>query len=210
VGQINIGGYRIAGKCTGTLVASNLVITAARCVWDYRNKYPAPLHDIDFLAGVHGSSNLGGSTAKCLHFIRYDQLSDTASQSAAPVQPLTQIPLAIDAVAIVLNEKLVVGPAHLAQDVIPDSSQYLVHAAYPADRRFQLMAHFGCHLLRSEGSGLWLTDCDTHPACSGGPVFAKLDGEFKLVAIMLAAGPGYNIALPIRSWLGLTHLTSCP
>jgi protease YdgD len=31
VGQVNVAGYRIMGQCTGTLVAPNLVVTAAHC-----------------------------------------------------------------------------------------------------------------------------------------------------------------------------------
>src|SRR5262245_7040256 len=34
IGQINVTGYRRISKCTGSLIATNLVITAAHCVMD--------------------------------------------------------------------------------------------------------------------------------------------------------------------------------
>ena len=70
IGQVNIGGYRMYGQCTGTLVAPDIVLTAAHCVMDPWRKTPWPLHDIHFLAGVRGPENKGHSTAKCLHFPR--------------------------------------------------------------------------------------------------------------------------------------------
>ena len=68
IGQVNVGGYRRAQRCTGTLIAADLVLTAAHCVMDEWKKAPFPLHDIHFLAGVRGSENSGHATAKCLHF----------------------------------------------------------------------------------------------------------------------------------------------
>ena len=32
IGQVNVGGCRIAARCTGTLVAPDIVLTAAHCV----------------------------------------------------------------------------------------------------------------------------------------------------------------------------------
>ena len=54
IGQVNIGGLRFTGQCTGTLVAPDIVLTAAHCVMDPRRKKPFPLHDIHFLAAVRG------------------------------------------------------------------------------------------------------------------------------------------------------------
>src|SRR6476469_2933261 len=68
IGQVNTSGYRRTSRCTGSLIATNLVITAAHCVMDPWSRQPFPLHQIHFLAGVKGSSFLGHSTAKCLHF----------------------------------------------------------------------------------------------------------------------------------------------
>ena len=67
IGQVNVAGYRRASRCTGTLIAPDVVLTAAHCVFDSWKKAPYPLHDIHFLAGVRGSENNGHATAKCLH-----------------------------------------------------------------------------------------------------------------------------------------------
>jgi hypothetical protein len=70
VGQVNISGYRMLGKCTVTLVASNLVLTAAHCVMDPWAKAPYSLRSIHFLAGVRGARHKGHSVAKCLRFLQ--------------------------------------------------------------------------------------------------------------------------------------------
>jgi len=58
IGQVNIGGFRMLELCTGTLVAPNLVITAAHCVMNPWEKTPFLLRNIHFLAGVRGSSEV--------------------------------------------------------------------------------------------------------------------------------------------------------
>jgi protease YdgD len=44
IGQINTTGYRRTTSCTGSLIATNLVITAAHCVMDpwSRKAFPPP------------------------------------------------------------------------------------------------------------------------------------------------------------------------
>jgi protease YdgD len=199
VGQVNIGGYRMAGRCTGTMVASDLVLTAAHCVINPWSKTPFPLRDIHFVAGVRGSVNKGHATAKCLHFT-----------SGYQYEPLYGV--AKDAVAIVLKEKLKVDPVTLDYGVVAENGLRFVHAAYPADRRFALHAHYDCHLLRFDlTEPLWLNDCDTDPASSGGPLFSNIDGVLKLAAIMIGMSRRiFNVAVPISQWVDLTRNSACP
>lgn len=213
IGQVNIGGYRQSGRCTGTLVAPDVVLTAAHCVIDRTRNGPFPLHNIHFLAGAHLSENKGHSTAKCLHFL--DGHDFTAPEPDGLVRSKPKVPLGelvTDAALIMLNDKLDVDPAALADEASVRPEMSLVHVAYPADRRYVLSAHENCHLLRPpDGAPLWFTDCDTHPASSGGPVFVRADGTLKLTAIMVATG-GHrtNIALPISRWAELTRARKCP
>jgi hypothetical protein len=102
---------------------------------------------------------------------------------------------------IVLREELNnVTPVELDHGTVK-SSDYLVHASYAADRRFALSGHFGCHLV-GRTQHLWLTDCDTHSASSGGPVFAEREGGPKLAAIMVGiARDSASIAIPIPNWI---------
>jgi V8-like Glu-specific endopeptidase len=65
VGQVNVTGYRYSRRCTGSLIASNLVITAAHCVMDPWRRKSFPLDQIHFVAGVRGSGWLAHSTASC-------------------------------------------------------------------------------------------------------------------------------------------------
>ncbi len=206
IGQINVGGYRMAKRCTGTLVAPNLVLTAAHCIMNPSSKKPFPLRDIHFLAGVRGAENKGHATAKCLHFPRNYEFV------VRPAQETPLRALAKDSVAIVLSKELPIAPVPLAEDVIVEAGLRLVHVAYSADRRFVPSAHLNCRLLQIDpGRLLWFNDCDTHPASSGGPLFIRIDGTLKLAAIMLSAGKRmFNTALPISEWKDLMRHTGCP
>jgi protease YdgD len=85
----------------------------------------------------------------------------------------------------------------------------LVHASYPADRRYLLSADFECRLLGEEPR-LWRTDCDTHGASSGGPVLARMDGVLKLAAVMVgSAEGGFTVAVPISEWIDLARNSEC-
>ena len=98
----------------------------------------------------------------------------------------------------------------LDSGAMQNSDVTLVHASYPADRRYMLTAHFGCRLLERD-QDLWLTDCDTTAASSGGPVFVQRNGNLKLAAIMVGvAGTSGSVAVPIANWIDAVARRDCP
>jgi protease YdgD len=212
IGQVNVSSYRTKTACTGTLVAPDMVLTAAHCVVDRRTRLPFPPHTIHFVAGVRRGQNLGHSTARCLRFRQdFGAAVPELAGSTRAVPKVTSGALLTDVVVIILNDRMSIETAALS-DAEPSLDAPLLHAAYPADRRFVLSAHDNCHRVPSgEAPPLWFTDCDTHPASSGGPIFAKTPGGLQLAAIMIATGAHQaNIALPISEWRALLQTGECP
>lgn len=205
VGQVGIGGFRSSVQCTGTLIAPDLVVTAAHCVVNPATGQPFPLRDIHFLAAVRGPKNKGHATARCLRFPPGHRPA-TASSGGR----LSLAALAGDSAMIVLSDALDVEPAPLAAVTAPEPGLALTHVAYPGDRRFLPVAHRNCMLLGANPF-FWRNDCDTHPGSSGGPVFVTEDGSLKIAAIQVAAGAGgANIALPRAAWPELAGGPRCP
>jgi protease YdgD len=212
IGQVNATGYRYAKRCTGTLVASNLVITAAHCVVDPWRRKPFPPHQIHFLAGVRGSDWLGHSTAKCLHFPpEYEYVGPSKILPSLPFQNVPRRIFSRDMVLIVLEHELTnIAPLELDRADVQSSDILLVHASYAADRRYMLTGHFGCHLL-AQDQDLWFTDCDTHAASSGGPVFIQSKEDLKLAAIMVGVAKGSaSIAVRALNWVDVAAKRNCP
>ena len=213
IGQVNVTGYRRAQRCTGSLIAADLVITAAHCIMDPGRRKPFPLHQIHFLAGVRGSTWLAHSTAKCLHFdSEYEYVGPSKILPSLPFQEVPRRAFLQDIVLIVLKEELNnnLAPLEIDRAEGESSDLSLVHASYSADRRYLLTGHLGCHLL-ARGQGLWFTDCDTHAASSGGPVFVQRKEGLKLAAIMVGvARESGSIAVPTANWIELGEKRNCP
>lgn len=139
---------------------------AAHCVIDPRTYTAFPPHRIHFLQNVRGTRIAGHAKAECLRFLSNYQPGSGDVQDLLPRRQKSPQLLARDVVAMVLADPLAVDPIPLlgAQDI--NLGLGLVHASYPADRRYRLMADFQCRLT-SAVQHLWMTDCDTHPASSG-------------------------------------------
>jgi protease YdgD len=212
VGQVNVAGFRTGFDCTGTLITPTLVVSAAHCVINPIAQKPYAFKDIHFLAAVRGSENKGHATAQCLHFLpnyRYlplEKSSPTPTGRRVPIDSFLD-----DVVVIVLSGPLDVKPALVDEHPDPQPGLQLTHVAYPADHRFMPWVHFDCRLLRIDAdTDLWLNDCDTHPGSSGGPIFTRTAGVYRVAAIMLGVWERtYNIALPASKWLTLTRDAKC-
>ena len=210
IGQVNIGGYRRLTKCTGTLVAADVVVTAAHCVVDPATGRPFADHRIHFVPGIRAGAGSAHSVARCVRLPDgYTYLPRSSMEHAQPMPGRLPRLLADDVAAIILKDALPIPPIAITE--AEPQGAVLAHAAYAADRRYALSVHEGCAKLERPGAEpLWATDCDTHPASSGGPLLVSEDGEMRLAATMLAVvSHRFNLALPARLWRGFMTSARC-
>ncbi len=199
VGHVNVGGYRRIKQCTGTLVAPDIVITAAHCLTEPGSKERPPLARVHFLAGVRRDKYLGHGRAKCLKFLPGFEAANAAGKRR----------LASDIAVIVLEEAIATPPAALLTGGSVPAGKILIHASYPRDRRFLLSADLSCQL-KGVKRGLWFTDCDTNHGSSGGPLFIYRDGRPQLAAVMVAViARKFAVAVPASTWASLVTSRGC-
>lgn len=200
VGHINVAGYRSKSICTGTLIAPDRVVTAAHCLVRQGSGKPVPRGNIHFVAGVRGAKRQAHAKAKC---VRYAQ---------TPFKPVPRFSghLLKDFAIVTLDRKITgVTPLELLANARIPKGYTLVHPSYPRDSRYQLKAHFGCHL-RGERQGLWLTNCDTNYASSGGPVLARVSDRYYLVAVKVGfVKREFTVAVPVSAWRELLARRDC-
>jgi protease YdgD len=210
IGHVNVQGYRTLLRCTGILVRPNVVLTAAHCVIDRWKGTPISVDRIHFLRKIRGSHFEDHSRAKCLHFLP-GLLDFYVGSEVRRQRGLSLQFFARDIVAIILADNLNVGAAELTEEPQMPSGSSIVHASYPANRRYRLSADFQCRLMQSVAH-LWLTNCDTHPASSGGPVFVRTtDARLKLAAIMVGViQHRFAVAVPSSQWIKLSQMSNCP
>ena len=64
IGRVNVPGRRKRGMCTGTLIAPDIVLTAAHCLINLRTGKPHLIGTVHFVAGWHKGGRVGHSKAK--------------------------------------------------------------------------------------------------------------------------------------------------
>ncbi|MTI18873.1 trypsin-like serine protease [Rhodobacteraceae bacterium RKSG542] len=202
VGRVNIAGFSRSTMCTGTLVAPNIVLTAAHCLVDPRTGKAHKAESIHFLAGLRRDEYVEHQTAECLLFP--ENYRFTAEPKLSDI--------IMDVGVIVLREPLKVPPMGLAIGSKTTHLDRLMSVGYSRERPYLLTADKTCGILEKR-EGVWLTDCYTNYGGSGGPVLRIDDPNVEkgqLAAVMVAVAPQrYTLAIPKNVWGEMVEKASC-
>jgi V8-like Glu-specific endopeptidase len=178
VGRVNVGGFRTRGTCTGTLVAPDLVLTAAHCVpaRAVRGKEPEEVH---FLAGWFRDTYAAHRTASAIHVH-----PDRFKGEAGPGRLRADIALIVLDAPIPAEE---VPPMPLGP--LPTFADDLEIFGY-SNRRPGVMARVGPCLAIPVSDDTIGTTCPVISGNSGAPVLRPGPDGWAVVAVTVATSTG--------------------
>lgn len=173
IGRINLAGF---GHCTATLVAEDVVLTAAHCLWNQRTGRWYPAKYLTFVAGVEKESFQGYAKGKSV------QIAPGYTFSKQNAFDRVKYDWALLRLKEPLGKKLGFLPLLPASKITKGKS--LVQAGYRGDRAFVLTVQTGCRVKAlHDGKRLVQSDCRTTGGDSGGPVLAKEADGWYLVGL---------------------------
>ena len=171
VGRLNTG----SGFCTAALVAPDLVVTAAHCVFARRTGNRLRADRVHFVAGYRQRKFAGHARAERI----------TIHPDYAYARRIQASGVATDLALVKLTGPIAAPPFAVTPDV--RSGDAVAILSYGRDRPEIPSIQSPCHVTRRVGAVL-VMDCDVTYGVSGAPVFRHVGGEWRIVAVVSAMG----------------------
>lgn len=185
VGRVNKAGFNTTGSCTGTLIAADLVLTAAHCAPDGTS---ARLADYTFVAGWNR-----GEYAAARGF------ADVYFHENHVRGPLTMRNIETDIALVRLAEPIpedVVRPIPLS--ALPDRP--LAFLGYRNDRLHAPQMATDCAHQRAATDVIFM-NCEVVSGNSGSPVFDMTPVGPRVVGVVSATIQGGALAVTLQDWM---------
>jgi len=184
VGRLNLG---TRGFCTGALIAPDIVLTAAHCLFDKETGARLPDQDIEFLAGWRN-----GRAEAYRHAQKAVAHPDYIYSGAESLDRV-----AFDLALIKLDQPIRLPQiTPFATDTRPGRGDAVGVGSYAQDRAEAPSLQETCHVL-DRAPEIVVFSCDVDFGSSGAPIFALRDGKMKIVSVVSAKADvdGKRVAL---------------
>nr|WP_240989102.1 trypsin-like peptidase domain-containing protein [Salipiger mangrovisoli] len=176
VGRLDTGD----GFCTGALVASDIVLTAAHCVFA-PNGSPRPPESLTFRAGYYSGTQIVAQR------VRRWVVPPAYLPGATP----THESVAVDVALLKLDAPVTSAEADPFRvvDHAPEGSEVTV-LSYGKGREEVLSREPSCAITQRYADDVLGFDCDVTFGSSGAPVFLREDGRLRILSVISSIGGG--------------------
>lgn len=184
-----VGRLEISGRafCTGALIAPDLVLTAAHCLYDSKSGELVPIEEIQFLAGWrNGRAAAYRYIRKAVHLPEYTYSGQPGPERVRNDVALLKLQHPIRNTTVIPFET----------DERPEPGDEVGVVSYAHDRSEAPSLQEMCQVITRQ-EGMLVMSCEVDFGASGSPVFSFESGTPRIVSVVSskAESQGHKISL---------------